>query len=319
MADLNKRPEKSVLMALHAVIHTEGLGKVYDVQGTEKRWAVRDLSLEIPEGRIFGLLGPNGAGKTTTIKMLATLIKPTVGQATIDGCDIITERQKVRKKIGIVMGADMIYRRLTGRDNLRFYGTLYRVKHLEQRIDELAHFFGLDDRIDSVVETYSTGMRSMLALARGIIHDPPILLLDEPTVGLDPDISSRVRDLILYLKSQGKTVLLCTHYMREAEYLCDQVAILRRGTVVAIGSPERLRRSINKSRFVTMTVNVEHEDLVERLLGERPNDGKIKIPFRSPGKLRDILDALASSGVEVIDVDVEKPSLEDVFLRFAKD
>lgn len=196
------------------------------------------ISLEIKSGEVFGLLGPNGAGKTTVMKLLCGLVQPTSGRVAIDGSSV--EAKKGR--IGLMLGADMIYYRITGYENLEYFADLYNVADPAGRIAELSEFLELGESLGEYVEAYSNGMKTKLALARTLVHDPDIILLDEPTVGLDPHISRRIRDKILELKGRGKTIVLATHYMEEADYLCDRVAILSRGRVVAADTPGNLKR-----------------------------------------------------------------------------
>src|SRR5436190_10793455 len=194
--------------------------------------AVRGISFEVAEGELFGLLGPNGAGKTTTIKMLITLLLPTAGEARVLGHDVVREAREVRKRIGYVFGGDRgLYERLSGLDNLRYFAELYGVTGKAQRlrIREVLELVGLEGRESERVEGYSRGMRQRLHIARGILHDPEVVFLDEPTIGVDPVGARELRATISELVSAGKTVLLTTHYMFEADTLCDRIAVIARG------------------------------------------------------------------------------------------
>ena len=205
--------------------------------------AVKDISFSVKKGEIFGLLGQNGAGKTTTIKMLTTLLAPTGGICKVLGHDTFGQEKQIRKKINFIFGGEMgVYRRLSARDNLRYFGNLYLVdkKIQEERIEKILKLVDLYERADDLAETYSKGMIQRLQIARGLMNDPEILFMDEPTVGLDPLGARMLRDIILKLKEEGKTVLLTTHYLPEAEELCDQIVIIKKGEVVAHGTPKEI-------------------------------------------------------------------------------
>jgi len=209
--------------------------------------AVDNLSLEVKEGEIFGLLGPNGAGKTTLISMLCTILKPTSGKAWVNGFDIVKEPSKVRKSIGIVFQQPSVDDLLTGRENLAMHNLLFEVPKAirKKRISEVLSLVNLEKRADDLVNTYSGGMRRRLELARGIMHHPRILFLDEPTLGLDPQTREHIWEYIRELaEKECTTIMLTTHYMEEAEMLCDRVAIIDYGKIVALDSPEALKNSI---------------------------------------------------------------------------
>jgi ABC-2 type transport system ATP-binding protein len=209
--------------------------------------AVDHISFKVEKGQIFGLLGPNGAGKSTTIRMLCTLTKPTEGTAVVGGYDIIKQPEQVRKVIGIVAEKLILYPQLTAVENLKFFGKLYglRGKQLEERIKELLDMVFLTRFKDFPVGGYSSGMRQRLNIVRGLIHDPEIIFLDEPTAMLDPQSVQFIRDLIKNLKKNGKTIVLTTHIMEEAELLSDKVGIIDHGKIIALDSPENLKRKYN--------------------------------------------------------------------------
>jgi ABC-2 type transport system ATP-binding protein len=215
--------------------------------------AVRGVSFAIDEGELFGLFGPNGAGKTTTIKMLITLLIPTSGTARVLGHDVVREAQWVRRNIGYVFGGDRgLYERLSGLDNLRYFAELYGVEARLQRrrIDELLELVALKGRENERVEGYSRGMKQRLHAARGLLHDPPVLFLDEPTIGLDPVGARELRALIASLTEWGKTVLLTTHYMFEADALCNRIAVIAKGRIVAEGTPAELKSQVADGHVV---------------------------------------------------------------------
>lgn len=206
--------------------------------------AVDGISFEVRRGEIFGLLGQNGAGKTTTIKMLTTLLAPTDGTCKVLGCNTFGEEKRIRTRINFIFGGEMgVYRRLSARDNLRYFSNLYLIPRKEQdeRIQKILELVDLAERADDLAETYSKGMIQRLQIARGLINDPEILFMDEPTVGLDPVGARMLRDIIWRLKEEGRTVLLTTHNLAEVEELCDRLVIINKGRVVARGTPEEIK------------------------------------------------------------------------------
>jgi ABC-2 type transport system ATP-binding protein len=209
--------------------------------------AVRGISFGIGRGELYGLLGPNGAGKSTTIKMLMTLLVPTAGTARVLGHDVVAAPARVRASVGYVSGGDKgLYERLSGWDNLRYFAELYGVpaRRQRQRIGEVLDMVDLDDRARDRVEGYSRGMRQRLHVARGLLHDPPVLFLDEPTIGVDPVAARELRALIASLTRDGRTVLLTTHYMAEADELCHRIGVVARGRLLAEGTPAQLKAGV---------------------------------------------------------------------------
>jgi ABC-2 type transport system ATP-binding protein len=230
--------------------------------------AVRGVSFEIGEGELFGLLGPNGAGKTTTIKMLITLLIPTSGSARVLGHDVVEDARWVRAHIGYVFGGDRgLYERLSALDNLRYFAELYGVDPARQRprIAELLELVGLTGREKERVEGYSRGMRQRLHIARGLLHDPPVVFLDEPTLGVDPVGARELRSTIASLVQSGKTVLLTTHYMFEADQLCDRIAVIAKGKIVAEGTPRDLKGMVTDGSVVEVEVYGIDEPTVDGL------------------------------------------------------
>ncbi|MBI3287314.1 MAG: ABC transporter ATP-binding protein [Chloroflexi bacterium] len=215
------------------------------------------ISLEVRPGELFGLLGPNGAGKTTTVKILTTLLIPTGGQASILGFDVVGQADRVRPRIGFIFGGERgLYWRLSACDNLRYFADLYHMDpdRSRRRIDELLELVGLLGREDEKVEGYSRGMRQRLHVARALLHDPEVLFLDEPTMGLDPVGARELRQVIRDLKGQGKTIFLTTHYMFEADALCDRIAVINHGRIVALDTPERLKGYVRDLRVIELEV-----------------------------------------------------------------
>lgn len=201
--------------------------------------AVNNVSFSVNPGEIFGFLGPNGAGKTTTIRMLTGQLLPTSGSAEVNGCDIISERQKLKASIGVVFENQNLYERLSARDNLNFMSNLYGVSR--KRVDEVLSLVGLLEKANGKVKSFSNGMKQRLLIARGLLHEPSILFMDEPTRGLDPNIAVDIRQLISKLAQNGRTIFLTTHYMEEADRLCDRIAILDHGMIIALDTPANLK------------------------------------------------------------------------------
>src|SRR5512133_1489653 len=257
-----------------AVVEARDLHRVYKTHtGTIRRRvkeieAVQGVSFEIEKGELFGLLGPTGAGKTTTIKMLITLLIPTSGTARVLGHDVVKEPREVRKRIGYVFGGERgVYERLSGYDNLRYFAELYGVppKVQKKRIDELLELVGLTGREKDRVEGYSRGMKQRLHIARGLLHDPPVVVLDEPTIGLDPVGARELRHTVAELARSGKTVLLTTHYMYEADALCNRIAVIAHGRIVGEGTPAQLKSGGAEGTVTEIEVFGVDDPAVERL------------------------------------------------------
>ncbi len=288
--------------------------------------AVRGVSFEIHEGELFGLLGPNGAGKTTTIKMLITLLIPTSGQAKVLGRDVVEDARWVRERIGYVFGGDRgLYERLSALDNLRYFAELYGVdpKRQRARIDELLELVGLDGREKERVEGYSRGMRQRLHIARGLLHDPPVIFLDEPTIGVDPVGARELRATIGSLKAAGKTVLLTTHYMFEADSLCDRIAVVAKGRIVAAGTPRDLKAQVSDGVVVEVEVYGIEDRAVDALRAlegvtsvavEDQDQAQVVVVQAAVGHepTHAILERL--QGVSLGRVTTREPTLEDAYV-----
>ena len=221
--------------------------------------AVDSISFAVEPGEIFGFLGPNGAGKTTTIKMLTGQLRPTSGTARVAGCDVVTERGQLKPQIGVVFEYQNIYERLSARDNLTFSARLYGAD--KARVNAVLAQVGLTGRARDRVKKYSNGMKQRLLIARALLHEPKVLFLDEPTRGLDPNVAREVRAIVAELARQGVTVFLTTHYMEEADQLCNGVAIIDQGRIVALDTPERLKAEHGEAERVTL------EDVFIKLTG----------------------------------------------------
>ena len=255
------------------MIQTDGLSKKYS-KGDEI-YALENLSITINEGGSFGLLGPNGAGKTTTVRILTGIIKPTSGSATVNGHDLTRELDNVKRSTGLLAESPGIYDKLSACEFLEFMGALYDVPQdiLANRIRELLHLFGLSERCNHLVEGFSTGMKQKLLIAAALIHDPPILFLDEPTSSLDPAAAHMVKDLIKQLaRTAGKTIFLCSHQLPIVEELCDRIGIINKGRLIAIGSlkeiKSRAKASTLEEAFIKLT-GIEVEDELLAWRGER--------------------------------------------------
>jgi len=285
--------------------------------------AVDNISFDIEQGEIFGLLGPNGAGKTTTLSMLSTMLRPTSGSATINGIDIEHDEDGVRKSIGIVFQDQSLDEELTAWENMDFHGRLYRIPAdiRKQRIDELLKLVELEDRKNDIVKTFSGGMRRRLEIARGLLHHPSVLFLDEPTLGLDPQTRNHLWVYIATLaREKGITIILTTHYMDEADRLCNRIAIIDRGKIIALDTPKNLKDGIGgdvvtiKSPDPEAIVGALSEPWITRV--ERHHD-EVNISLQNAEHhISTIVTLLNTRKIPIDSIAIHKPTLEDVFLSF---
>ena len=286
--------------------------------------AVDKLTISVKSGEIFSLLGPNGAGKTTTISMLCTILRPTSGTARVNGFDVVKDAVQVRKSIGIVFQDPSIDDRMTGRENLSMHANLYGVPVAEQRgrIDEVLDLVKLEDRADDLMRTYSGGMRRRLELARGLIHFPKVLFLDEPTLGLDPQTREHIWTYIKALKEKHDiTVVLTTHYMDEADRLSDRIAIMDYGKIVILDAPHELKETLEGDVISVGTSDVEAvRKLVNEKMGLRQTavvDGALEITVRNGrAMLPRIMELATANNIYVDSLVLREPNLEDVFLHY---
>ena len=292
--------------------------------------AVDGIDLRIRRGELFGLLGPNGAGKTTTIRMLCTLLVPSAGRASVWGSDVAARPEEVRRHLGVVLtGERSVYWKLTGRENLDYFAALYQVSRevARGRITDLLERVGLTARADDLVERYSTGMRQRLALIKAMVHDPPVLLLDEPTTGLDPQAARNIRELIRDLHASGKTIILTTHHMEEADQLSERIGIIDHGRIIALDSPQALKRSLGQGPVLRFEVEGGRADLETALRGL---PGVATVALRDPGEdgtrelilhltdpagaLPRAVETITRGGGQVRHLQMVETSLEDVFI-----
>lgn len=292
--------------------------------------AVDGVSFKVDKGEIFGLLGPNGAGKTTTIKMLVTLLIPDRGDAYINGYSVLKEPHKVRENIGVTLSVERgFYWKLTGRENLLYFAGLYHIpkKIAEERIDYLLELVDLKNAADRLVETYSLGMKARLAFARALLNDAPVVFLDEPTLGLDPRSARSIRKAILELKRENKAVVLTTHHMYEAEMLCDKIALISRGEIVAMGGLDELKSLLKRKRVIEVEVSkfigdllreLESYDFIEKVavssLEAEKQKFRITLKEGDSRAVREVLEVFYEYGVGIDYVRIVEPSLEDVFI-----
>ncbi|MGH3110833.1 MAG: ABC transporter ATP-binding protein [Gaiellaceae bacterium] len=292
--------------------------------------AVRGVSFSIEEGELYGLLGPNGAGKTTTIKMLITLLIPTEGTAHVLGRDVVEDAHWVRERIGYVFGGDRgLYERLSAYDNLRYFAELYKVHPAQHkgRIAELLDMVGLTGREQERVEGYSRGMRQRLHIARGLLHDPQVVFLDEPTIGVDPVGARELRAMISSLSDAGKTILLTTHYMFEADALCDRIGVIANGEIVGEGTPRELKAQVADGSVVEIEVYGVPDETIARLRGisgvravgvEEREQAQLLVVQTAPGV--ELTHSLLAQldGASVGRVSSREPTLEDAYVALVE-
>jgi len=286
--------------------------------------AVDGIDLKVNDGEIFGLLGPNGAGKTTIIRMLATMTRPTSGQAMVCGTDVTKDPDSVRHCIGIVFQDPALDDQLTGRENLDFHARMYGMprKEREGRIMEVLELVELSDRADELAERYSGGMKRRLEIARGLMHRPRVLFLDEPTLGLDAQTRRVIWNYIMKLnKTYNITIILTTHYMEEADFLCGRVAIIDHGRILALGKPANLKDSMGGD-VITLKVSdaAKMASLAKSMKGAskvKLHDNSVSVAMANAGsRIPGLLKGAEAAGIGVESVDLHKPTLEDVFIHF---
>jgi ABC-2 type transport system ATP-binding protein len=312
-----------------AIIETKQLVKVFpgDIR------AVDGIDFQVNSGEIFAFLGPNGAGKTTTIKMLNTLIPPTSGTAMVTGLDVVKSPGEVRKRIGYVAQDVGVDEHATGKENLTLYGHFYRLdnKTIKERVKEIFDLVGLTGSENRMVSTYSGGMRKRLDLAMGLIHQPQVIFMDEPTTGLDPQTRASIWEYIRNLVgSKGMTIFLTTHYMEEADRLADRIAIIDLGKIIAMGTSNELKKSIGGD-VVTVSPCEDKDEACKEFIrrsegvltgkpfvtGMKPTDGELAVYVNDGASaIPSIMQLLSGQGIEVKTITMSRPSLDDVFLKY---
>jgi len=304
------------------VIRTEGLTR--DFRTTR---AVDGLSIEVPRSAVFGFLGPNGSGKTTTIRMLLGLLEPTFGKVSVLGFDAASQSDEIRLRSGCLLEYSGLYERLSAEDNLELFGRIWKIPRLDRRarIQELLQAFGLWDRRREAAGVWSRGMKQKLAVARALLHRPPLIFLDEPTAGLDPVAAAALReDLAALARREGVTVFLTTHNLPEAEKLCSRVAVIRRGKLLAEGSPEELRAQKAGHRAQVLGRGFSEQILAmaqarPEIRSARLENGQLLVEMQDHSPMAPLVSMLVGAGAEIEEIRKERASLEDVFLTLMEE
>ena len=301
-------------------ILTKEAEHVIDVEKLTKRYgdllAVNDISFAVRKGEVFAFLGPNGAGKTTTVEIIETIRTPTSGKVSLLGMDVTKKKRKIVRRIGVLPQGFSSFDRITVRETIQYYSRLFNCRNAD--IDGLIELANLKDKSKEQFKNLSGGLKQRLGIAIALVNNPEVVFLDEPTTGLDPRARREVWDVLLGLKKKGKTVFLTTHYMEEAELLADTVAIISKGSIVAMGSPEELiERNANYLALTLQSVDEKVFEIV-RKMGFEPvnaNHNNIKVRVQHPDDVQKILNAIKDAGASFLSMDVRKPNLEEVFLK----
>lgn len=303
------------------------MNTIIEVNGLERSFgpnlAVDGMTFHVKQGEVFGLLGPNGAGKTTTVRLLNGILPPSGGSARVFGLDPVTDGQGIRQQTGVLTETPALYERLSASENLEFFGTLTGIPReaLKGRVMEMLGFFGLQERANDKVETYSKGMKQRLALARALVHQPPLLFLDEPTSGLDPEAAQQVNELIADLsRDDGRTILLATHNLPEAQRLCDRVAIMNKGRILAMGSLKELSRKLWPATWVDITLwEMPAESALEgirSLAGVLQVTGQgqaLQVQVEAEQVIPQVIRQLVTQGLSLLKVNPRDYTLEDIY------
>jgi ABC-2 type transport system ATP-binding protein len=299
------------------IIKTGNLTKIYKLKGGKNEIrALNNINLSIKDGEIFGLLGPNGAGKTTFIQILTTIMQPTLGYAEVNGYNVVTQPKKVKSLIGLMLESEMLYYRITGYDNLKFFCKIYKVHNFKEKIKKITEEFGIHKWLNEYVNQYSSGMKMKLALCRTLLIDRQILLLDEPTLGLDV----KSIDLIIRkLKSLKKTIFLTSHDMSVVEKLCDRIAFINHGDILKVGGKREIKRLMQTQIQVNIEIKEQHNQLKKELINHNfieeitENNYGLTVVLKSRDFYNDLL--LILSNFPILRVNEPELSLEDLFLR----
>lgn len=286
--------------------------------------AVEGISFEVKKGQVFGLLGPNGAGKSTTISIISTLLHPTNGDVLFEGKSILKDPKSIRQKLGVVPQDIALYPTLTGYENLSFWGNIYGLKgsELKKRVNEVSDIIGLNGRLKDKVEKYSGGMKRRLNIGAALLHMPELLIMDEPTVGIDPQSRNHILDTVLELNKQGITIIYTSHYMEEVEYLCNELCIMDEGKIIASGTQQELVELVKEKTQINIKLNKTDEFVLKTLkeidgvLDAKIDEDSIAL-FGSNADvlLADIISKVSSNNWLIESIDVKKPNLEAVFLH----
>lgn len=286
--------------------------------------AVDGISFEVQNGEVFGLLGPNGAGKSTTISMISTLFPPEKGEILFKGSSILKDAKALQQKLGVVPQDIALYPTLTGYENLNFWGNMYGLKGklLRQRIEEVAGVIGIQERLKDRVDKYSGGMKRRLNIGAALLHKPELLIMDEPTVGIDPQSRNHILDTVLELNKFGMTIIYTSHYMEEVEYLCSRICIMDQGKIIASGTKDELVEIIKGQQHVSLKLDKFNDGLVERVKKIQGVskaeiiEGEVAVTGESiDAVLADIIAEVSKAGSHIASIDVKKPNLEAVFLH----
>ena len=301
-------------------ILTEGLTRHFG-----PKVAVNHLDLRVDQGEVFGFLGPNGAGKTTTVRLLNGVLTATAGRALVLGYDVATDGSEIRRRTGVLTETPSLYEALTARENLLIYGDLYGVPEdkLPRRVEALLEQFGLGDRADERVGSYSKGMKQRLAIARALLHEPTLLFLDEPTASLDPLAARMVWDMIQDLSHrEGRTIFLCTHNLAEAQRLCDRVGVIDHGVLQAVGTPRELARQLWHGLWVEVDLHGEPPASVSEALGRLPavlsravDHGKLLLEVEGEESVPEVVAAIAAAGGRIYSVTPREHTLEEIYFE----
>jgi ABC-2 type transport system ATP-binding protein len=302
-----------------SLVEVRNVSKVFDANK-----AVDDVNFSVEAGEIFGLLGPNGAGKSTLIGMISTLLAPTSGEIVIDGHSVSKEPMAVKKAIGVVPQEIALYPTLTARENLSFWGNMYGLSSAELKKREAAvlDIVGLSDRANEKIDTYSGGMKRRINIAAGLLHSPKVLFMDEPTVGIDPQSRNHILEMVKNLNKEGLTVLYTSHYMEEVEFLCDRIAIVDHGKVIAEGTQKELRLVVGDKDTIRVTAPDVPQAVADKIKALKDiesvtvKENEVDI-LSAHGRevLADVISVMNNSGVKIASVEVQEPDLESVFLH----
>lgn len=298
---------------------------IKDVEKSYKKIkAVKGINFNVKQGELLGLLGPNGAGKSTTISMIATLLKPDKGQILYNGSDIVKNPKIIQGHLGYVPQEIALYPMLTGKENLQFWGRAYGLKgfDLKTRIDEVSNIIGINERLKDKVNVYSGGMKRRLNIGVALLHKPEIIIMDEPTVGIDPQSRNHILETVLKLNRQGMTVIYTSHYMNEVEYLCSRICIMDQGKIIASGGKQELIHQTDGVRTLKMKLEHSTEILVEKIeshssvIAIDSIDDEVIVSVKQDKRvIKDIIDAINKEGATIVSMDIKEANLEAVFLQ----